>query len=196
VQVALNGRDVTGVFLPDGTSDALIGLVTALNDGDNVVTATTKKTKPSLTTRLEIRNFPIYGPIFAGPHQVPWICETETSGLGPALDEHCTVPVRYDWFYGTADGTFNPLPRLTPPFPADLVQTTTIDGHTVNYIVRVESGTIDQSIYRIAILDGPTNPIRDPWSAGGTKPGPGWNGKLSIRSAAAAAQHSDPDATL
>ena len=30
VQVALNGTDVTGVFLPDGTSDALIGLVTAL----------------------------------------------------------------------------------------------------------------------------------------------------------------------
>ena len=179
VQVALNGTDVTGVFLPDGTSDALIGLVTALNDGDNVVTATTKKTKPSLKARLEIRNFPIYSPILAGPHQVPWICETETSGLGPALDEHCTVPVRYDWFYGTAAGTFNPLPRLTPPFPADLVQTTTIDGHTVNYIVRVESGTIDQSIYRIAILDDPTNPIRDPWSPGGTIPGPGWNGKLS-----------------
>jgi hypothetical protein len=153
--------------------------VTALNGGDNVVTATTKKTKPSLKARLEIRNFPIYGPILAGPHQVPWICETETSGLGPALDEHCTVPVRYDWFYGTAAGTFNPLPRLTPPFPADLVQTTTIDGHTVNYIVRVESGTIDQSIYRIAILDDPTNPIRDPWSPGGTIPGPGWNGKLS-----------------
>jgi hypothetical protein len=179
VQVALNGTDVTGVFLPDGTSDALIGLVTALNGGDNVVTATTKKTKPSLKARLEIRNFPIYGPILAGPHQVPWICETETSGLGPALDEHCTVPVRYDWFYGTAAGKFNPLSRLTPPFPADLVQTTTIDGHTVNYIVRVESGTIDQSIYRIAILDDPTNPIRDPWSPGGTRPGPGWNGKLS-----------------
>jgi hypothetical protein len=179
VQVALNGTDVTGVFLPDGTSEALIGLVTALNDGDNVVTATTKNTKPSLKARLEIRNFPIYGPILAGPHQVPWICETETSGLGPALDEHCTVPVRYDWFYRTAAGTFNPLPRLTPPFPADLAQTTTIDSHTVNYIVRVESGTIDQSIYRIAILDDPTNPIRDPWSPGGTRPGPGWNGKLS-----------------
>src|SRR5580704_13239396 len=65
VQVALNGMDVTGVFLPDGTSDALIGLVTALNGGDNVVTATTKKTKPSLKARLEIRNFPIYGPILA-----------------------------------------------------------------------------------------------------------------------------------
>src|SRR5262249_51321292 len=50
---------------------------------------------------------------------------------------------------------------------------------TVNYIVRVESGTIDQSIYRIAILDDPTAPISNPWSPGGRKPGPGWNGKLS-----------------
>jgi hypothetical protein len=60
------------------------------------------------------------------------------------------------------------------------LQTTTIDGRTVNYIVRVESGTIDESIYRIAILDDPANPIRNPWSAGGKKPGPGWNGKLSF----------------
>src|SRR3989442_844188 len=82
VQVALNGTDVTGVFLPDGTSDALVGLVTGLKDGDNVVTAATKKTRPSLKARLEIRNFPIYGPIFAGPKQAPWICETDTSGLG------------------------------------------------------------------------------------------------------------------
>jgi len=46
--------------------------------------------------------------------------------------------------------------------------------------VRVESGTLNESIYRIAIIDDPTNPIRNPWSAGGKKPGAGWNGKLSF----------------
>jgi hypothetical protein len=60
-----------------------------------------------------------------------------------------------------------------------LVQTTTIDGHTVNYIVRVESGAINESIYRIAILDDPADPISNPWSPGGNKPGPAWNGKLT-----------------
>ena len=60
------------------------------------------------------------------------------------LDKKCTA------------GTFKPLPSLNPPFPSDLAQTTTIDGNTVNYIVRVESGTIDESIYRIAIIDDPT----------------------------------------
>src|SRR5436190_10376368 len=179
VNVALNGADITATFLPT-SGNGLVGLVSGLQPGTNVLVATTRTTKPSLNARLEIQNFPSYGPVFAGPHQDPWICETATSGLGAPLDEHCTVPVRYDWFYRASNNTFKPLPSLTPPFPVDLVQTTTIDGQTVNYIVRVESGTIDQSIYRIAIIDDPTNPIRNPWSAGGQKPGPGWNGKLSF----------------
>lgn len=179
IEVALNGADVTATFLP-ASGNALVGLVSGLQLGTNVLVATTRNTKPSLNARLEIQNFPSYGPVFAGPHQDPWICETGTAGLGPSLDEHCTVPVRYDWFYRASNNTFKPLPSLTPPFPADLVQTTTIDGLTVNYIVRVESGTIDQSIYRIAIIDDPTNPISNPWSAGGKKPGSGWNGKLSF----------------
>ena len=74
---------------------------------------------------------------------------------------------------GPPRGRFSRSTTLTPPFPADLAQTTTIDGHTVNYIVRVESGTINQSIYRIAILDDPTAPISNPWSPGGTEAGPG-----------------------
>jgi hypothetical protein len=179
VGVTLNGGDVTGAFRTADTGRALVGLVTGLRDGDNVLRAAAKTANPSVNARLDVRNFPIYGPIFSGPHQVPWICETEASGLGPALDEHCTVAPRYEWFYRTTAGAFQPLPRLTPPFPADLAQTTTIDGHTVNYIVRVESGTIDQSIYRIAIIDDPTAPISNPWSPGGRRPGPGWNGKLS-----------------
>ena len=179
VAVTLNGADVTGALLPDGSSHALVGLVSGLRDGRNLITAATT-TRPSQRTRLALRNFPIYGPIFAGRHQTPWICETDTSGLGPSLDEHCTVPTIYQWFYRSTDGTFKPLPSLSPPFPKDLAQTTTIDGETVNYIVRVESGTIDQSIYRISIIDDPTDPIHDPWSSDGKRPGPGWNGKLSF----------------
>src|SRR5216683_977008 len=179
VQVSLNNTDVTRVFLPDDASHALIGLVSGLRHGQNMLTASVRR-HPSHRARLAIQNFPIYGPIFAGPHQTPWICETEASGLGPSLDEHCTVPTIYEWFYRSTNGTFRPLPDPNPPYPDDLAQTTTIDGVTVNYIVRVESGTIDQSIYRISIIDDPTNPIHDPWSRDGKKPGPGWNGKLSF----------------
>jgi len=68
VRVERNGTDVTGVFRPDASGHALIGLVTGLNDGTNVLTATTKRTKPSLNARLAVQNFPILGPIFSGPH--------------------------------------------------------------------------------------------------------------------------------
>jgi hypothetical protein len=173
-----NGADVTSAFVAaDATT--LQGLVSGLNVGANVILVIARSDGRVLTKAL-VENWPIYGPIFAGPHQRPWICETEASGLGPPpADGPCVGPTRYDWFYRTTAGTFAPLASLTPPFPADLAQTTTIDGNTVNYIVRVESGVIDESIYRIAIIDDPTNPISNPWSAGGKKPGPGWNGKLT-----------------
>src|SRR5262245_6816498 len=175
--VRLNGEDVTGVFISDSPR-RLRGLVTGLREGKNVVTVSAKYHHHNVHfDRLEITNFPLSGEILA-PHQRPWICETEASGLGaPPASGPCVAPTRYQWFYRTTAGTFLPLP--SGPLPADLAQTTTIDGHTVNYIVRVESGTINESIYRIAILDDPANPISNPWSRGGKKPGPGWNGKLT-----------------
>ena len=177
-RVFRNGADVTGSFVAvDATT--LQGLVTGLVTGTNVLTVRTVSDGLVVTKTL-VTNAPRSGPVFAGVHQQPWVCETATSGLGVPLDAQCTVPVRYDWFYRASDTTFKALPSLSPPFPTDLVQTTTIDNRTVNYIVRVESGTIDQSIYRIAIIDDPTNPIANPWAPGGKKPGAGWNGKLTI----------------
>ncbi len=160
VEVRLNGADVTPAFLPDSTGNAIVGLVTGLRDGENLLTADT----PSRHARLAIRNSPSSGPIFGGPHQSPWICETAASGLGPApVSGPCVAPTIYEWFYRASNDTFKP-----------------IDGRSVDYIVRVESGTINESIYRIAIIDDPTNPIRNPWSPGGKKPGAGWSGKLSF----------------
>ena len=51
--------------------------------------------------------------------------------------------------------------------PTDLATTQTIEGDTVPFIVRVESGTINRSIYRIAVLDDPVeadrwNPAMEP----------------------------------
>ena len=53
--------------------------------------------------------------------------------------------------------------------------TTTIDGHRVPYIVRVEAGTINRTIYKIAILDDPDNALVPAW-----RPGSGWNGRLAV----------------
>src|SRR5207244_9985812 len=133
--------DVTAAFLPDATGDALIGLVSGLRDGDNMLTASTRRTKPSHNARLVVRNFPSFGPVFHGPHQQPWICETAASGLGaPPASGHCVAPTIYQWFYRASNKsvqTFKPLTSLTHPFPADLVKTTTIAGLVVDSIVRV-----------------------------------------------------------
>jgi hypothetical protein len=178
VTVAVNGADVTAALRPDGTAHALVGLVTGLRDGENSLSANAKGSRTPFAARVKVRNSPSYGPIFSGPHQRPWICETVASGLGaPPASGPCVAATRYDWFYRTTAGQFAPYDPASPP--TNMAQTTTIDGETVNYIVRVESGTINESIYRIAIIDDPAHPTANPWSPGGTAPGAGWNGKLS-----------------
>jgi len=175
--VRLNGQDVTAQLSADAAGQRLIGLLTGLQLGKNRVTVSSRHHHGGQHyEKLEITNHPISGEIF-GPHQRPWVCETEASGLGaPAASGPCVAATKYEWFYRSTGGALLPLPA--GPLPADVSQTTTIDGNTVNFIVRVESGTINESIYRIAILDDPANPISNPWSPGGKKPGAGWNGKL------------------
>ena len=70
--------------------------------------------------------------------------------------------------------SISPIADLASPRPSDLVTTTTNEGKTVPYIVRVDSGTVNRTIYRIAILDDP-QPGAAPWT-----PAPGWNRKLAV----------------
>jgi len=179
IGVTLNGQSVTALLLPDGSGN-LVGLVSGLRAGENTIVATASVAGgQTFQSTLKVTNHASAGPVFSGPRQQPWVCETDTSGLGaPPASGPCVVTTRYEWFYRTTGGTFQPLTSLTQPYPADLATTTTVDGRTVNYIVRVESGTINESVYRISILADPAAPIANPWSAGGTKPGPAWNGKL------------------
>ena len=177
VVVRLNGADVTDQLSADSSGAKLTGLVSGMREGKNRVTVGDRRQSGwQHAGSLEVVNYPISGEMF-GPHQRPWICETEASGLGaPPAAGPCMGATKYEWFYRSTSGALLPLPA--GPLPADVATTTTIDGTAVKYIVRVESGTINESIYRIAILDDPSNPIRDPWSPTGKKPGPGWNGKL------------------
>lgn len=178
VTVTLDGQDVTKAFrtAAEGT---LTGLVTGLAVGEHTLAvAAADASRPDATLRL--RNHPLTGPVFSGPHQTPFICETErfvlpvTGGtLGPPLDEHCSAATRVDYVYMPTSGTFKPLPDGSVR-PGDLAETTTMEGRVVPYIVRVETGTINRAIYQMAILHDPTTePTIDPW----TRPA-GWNGRL------------------
>lgn len=70
-------------------------------------------------------------------------------------------------------GWIKPLPSLTS-LPPDVAKTTTMDGKTVNFIVRVETGTMNRGIYQNAVLHDPTV---DPPPSPATPP-PAWNRRL------------------
>jgi hypothetical protein len=118
------------------------------------------------------------GPLYSGPQQYPFICWTEQSGLGqPLVDNHdgrgvpvyevdasgnktaniighsahCSIATRVDYFYRTTSGSFKPLADPAAR-PADISRTTLSDGREVDYVVRLERGTINRFIYGIAML--------------------------------------------
>src|SRR6266567_6589318 len=106
--VTLNGADVTAAF-KSGSEGNRIGLVEGLKLGANIL----KAGDASLT----LTNHPISGPVFAGPHQMPFYCMSDKftlpaskEALGVALDADCSVKTRVDYVYRSKGGTFKPLP--------------------------------------------------------------------------------------
>ncbi|MBZ5607587.1 MAG: DUF6351 family protein [Acidobacteriia bacterium] len=170
VRLALNGADVTSAFRPARDQHAVVGLVTGLKQGRNILELTRDGSRKA---SLELTNYAITGPIISGPHQTPFICQTEAWGLGAALDADCSAKTRVEYLYWSASaGKFNPFDPAGPR-PPDLQQTTTTEGHQVDYIVRKETGTINRAVYEIAFLHQPGTPLPDPWTSS-----PGWNGRL------------------
>ena len=162
--VLLNGQNITGAFRPEAGRRSLLGLVDGLTIGQNSLVA--KAIGPNNETyrsaNLVLINYPITGPILSGPHEEPFYCMTQlftlpasTNTLGPALDADCSITTRVDYVYRTTAGTFQPLTNLTS-YPPDLARTTTSEGKSAPYIVRVETGTINRAIYETAILHDPT----------------------------------------
>jgi hypothetical protein len=171
--VTLNGKEVT-TQLKGETDNRLRGVISRLAIGENTLLATVKTSKAKAS--LKVTNYPVTGPILSGPHLTPYECRTVESGLGQALDANCTAAQKVEYFYRASDNTFKPLKNPAGTRPSDVVNTTTNDGKTVPYIVRVDSGTINRSIYRIAILDDPTSET----AANEWRPGTGWNHKLAV----------------
>jgi len=202
--LTLNGKDVTTQLKQappaDSATSSFRGLIGGMVAGNNILLATIRpngKSARAIQANLSIKNYPITGPILSGPHLKPYECRTVESGLGPALDSNCSAAQKIEYFYRASNNTFKPFdPNAARP--TDLVNTTTNERKTVPYIVRVESGTINRSIYRIAILDDPKQaPVSmsppaarslsllslttakplgsDEWS-----PGFGWNRKLAV----------------
>jgi hypothetical protein len=188
LQVDVDGRDVSSSF-KQSAGGRVVGLVTGLKDGPNVVTAKLGKSG----ARLTITNYPIGGPIFSGAQVQPWVCATPTaqeatstapatnaSGLSsPATDAQCNIPSEDHLFYRTTEqcsaGRGGP-PCFKPydpsaPMPADVADTTNDQGVKTKFIVRVERGVMNRGIYDMAVLFDPSSAAADRGLAG-------WNRKL------------------
>jgi hypothetical protein len=183
IVVTLNGRDISAAFREGPATGRRLGTVEGLQLGKDIVRVKAEGQR----ARIELLNYPVIGPVFSGPHQAPFVCQTEDAGLGPPLDANCSAETLVEYFYKSTEPPSeeeqsSPRPSIprgfkvldpSAPRPPDLAQTTTTQGKTVDFIVRRETGTINRAIYRIAFLHKPGEPLPDPWTANEA-----WNGRL------------------
>jgi hypothetical protein len=156
------------------------GLITGLAIGENGLRA---KVPNGPGARMTNTNYPIGGPLFSGPQVQPWVCTTKVANppannpdLGDPIDAQCNIaaPV-YRYQYRTLAGGFATYDPANPPPAAQIATTTTDEGLTVPYIVRIERGVINRGKYDIAYLADPANPTAGwtPWNIPAS-----WNQKL------------------
>jgi hypothetical protein len=152
VKVTLGRRNVTRDFAirRDGHFE---GLVAGLALGRNVLQATLRS---RWATRITLVNHPIGGPIFSGPQLEPWICETG------AVDKKCDEAAGFKYVYMSTNPAKRGFQSYDPSNPpSDVAQTTTDQGVTVPFVVRIETGYMDRDQYQISVLYQPGKP----WSA-------------------------------
>jgi hypothetical protein len=169
VEADLNGADVSDTFAlrPNGR---VMGLVTGLALGENVLTV---RLAGGAGARHVLTNHPTGGPVFSGPQVQPWVCTTDDNGLGAPIDDQCNAPTVYAFRYRSVEsGGFEDYDPDNPPADSDIATTTTDQGETVPYIVRIERGTLNRGLYQIAVLFNPD----EPWAP--QAPQRGWNRKL------------------
>ena len=165
VRVRLGPRDVTRHF-PVRRAGVLGGLVTGLRNGRSTLSVSTADGGRSSVT---IINHPNGGPVFSGPQIEPWTCQPT------AKDKQCNQPATFEYLYRSTDPTKSGLQAYDLKSPPDDVETTTTDqGVTVPFIVRIETGYQDRDQYKIAMLYQPGKSWT-PWA-----PQKQWNHKLVV----------------
>jgi hypothetical protein len=182
----LDDRDVTREFQPVEYSAERVARLSGLQAKTQVLTV---EVDGKVRSRLEITDHPSAGPVFAAPHQEPFICQTAAAGLGPPENADCFANTVVQYYYKStlanrASGRQgDPAPgSLAPGFKpydpnvphTDVAQVVTSEGRTVDYIVRRELGVINRAIYEIQFLHRPEAPLPNPWS----HERGAWNGRL------------------
>jgi hypothetical protein len=187
VVVTLNGVDITEQFRWDEGASTLTGLVEGLELGQNkLVVASKALGQANQNAHLTLVNFPREGPVFSGARQTPFACEEFIlpvfgTKLPKGIEPDCSVDRQVFYFYKPTTGTpppgaalFKPCPECRTKYPVDVATTTTLEGVTMKYIVRMEVGSANRGVYTIYMLH---DPIAEREPAFHTPPR-GWNRKL------------------
>jgi hypothetical protein len=95
-------------------------------------------------------NHPESGPVFSGPH-LPILCTQPEVAPRASARAKCADTSTTTYVYRTTGGDFREVSGPDQQ-PSDLA-TTTVDGETVPFLVRVETGVINRSPYSFAVLD-------------------------------------------
>ncbi len=163
VRMRLGRHDVTRQFAVRANG-RYEGLLRGLRVGRNRLVASAPGTT---SDALAITNHPNGGPVFSGPQVKPWVCQES------AKDAQCNQPPRHELLYrSSVTGQFQPYDPKNPP--ADVAETTTDQGHSVPFVIRVETGYQNRDQYKIATLFRPGRP----WQA--WAPQRQWNHKVLI----------------
>jgi hypothetical protein len=183
-RVALTARVLGGTGNAPGGATG--GGARGEREDRNRVIASKARAGGGSAARLYVTNHVIGGPVFAGPQIQPWTCQQG------AKDKHCDQSPSFQYLYlpkgSSTDGAplpgvssnsgnsgpFRPYDPKNPPPAGTVATTTTTDGVTVPFIVRLETGYIDRDQYAIATLFDPSKP----WSA--TAPQRQFNHRLVI----------------
>jgi hypothetical protein len=155
VHMQLGTHDVTGEFArrDNGQYEGLLG---GLAVGPNTLTATLPD---GTSTSATIVDHAVGGPLFAGPQVQPWLCQNHST------DPQCNLPATYSYEYkSSVTGQLEAYRPGSPP--SDVAKTTTQNGLTVPFIIRLETGYQDRDQYQIAVLFQPGKP----WTAWDPQP--------------------------
>src|SRR3954463_3631483 len=177
LRVTVRGKNRSKAFkkAADGKVE---GLVTHLKVGKSTVVARAGKR----AAKLVVTNHPKGGPLFSGPQLQPWKCQAT------AKDAQCNEPATFTYVYKSTDGSSGLKDYDPKNPPSDVADTTTDQGVTGPFIVRIEAGYIDRDRYKIAALFQPGKK----WSA--VAPQKQFNHKLLItHGAGCGADHQPAD---
>ena len=123
-------------------------------------------------------------PLYGGALQYPFLCRTEESLLGqPVIDNQegvgmpvyveragekteqiagyskdCSLKTKVQYLYNRVGGdSFYPLSEAN-----DDIATVTVNGEEIDFVVRVETGTINRFIYTLVVLRGKGETLESP----------------------------------